>query len=77
MGLAADAFGFESLFMHCWRLRERVLDIFEKTTGGRVIFSVVKVGGVVRDIDDAQMAEHQAHAGRHQGRLPADRATRS
>ena len=46
MGLAADAFGFESLFMHCWRLRERVLDIFEKTTGGRVIFSVVKVGGV-------------------------------
>ena len=57
MGLAADAFGFESLFMHCWRLRERVLDIFEKTTGGRVIFSVVKVGGVVRDIDDGQFAE--------------------
>lgn len=51
MGLAADAFGFESLFMHCWRLRERILDIFEATTGGRVIFSVVKIGGVVRDID--------------------------
>ena len=51
-----DAFGFESLFMHCWRLRERVLDIFEKTTGGRVIFSVVKVGGVVRDVDDAMFA---------------------
>lgn len=57
LGLAADAFGFESLFMHCWRLRERVLTIFEKTTGGRVIFSVVKVGGVVRDIDDATFAE--------------------
>lgn len=57
LGLAADAFGFESLFMHCWRLRERVLDIFEKTTGGRVILSVVKVGGVVRDIDATQMAE--------------------
>ena len=57
MGLAADAFGFESLFMHCWRLRERVLDIFEKTTGGRVIFSVVKVGGVVRDIDEGMLAE--------------------
>lgn len=50
MGLAADAFGFESLFMHCWRLRERILDLFEATTGGRVIFSVVKVGGVVRDL---------------------------
>ena len=54
MGLAADAFGFESLFMHCWRLRERVLDVFERTTGGRVIFSVVKVGGVQRDIDASQ-----------------------
>ena len=47
----ADAFGFESLFMHCWRLRERVLDIFEATTGGRVILSYVQIGGVVRDID--------------------------
>ncbi len=57
VGLAADAFGFESMFMHCWRLRERILDIFEKTTGGRVILSVVKVGGVVRDIDAATMRE--------------------
>ena len=57
LGLAADAFGFESLFMHCWRLRERVLDIFEKTTGGRVILSVCKVGGVARDIDGSQFVE--------------------
>ena len=57
LGLAADAFGHEALFMHCWRLRERVLDIFEKTTGGRVIFSVVKVGGVHRDMDAATLAE--------------------
>jgi ech hydrogenase subunit E len=57
LGLAADAFGFESMFMHCWRLRERVLDIFEKTTGGRVILSVVSVGGVVRDIDATTMRE--------------------
>ena len=41
--------------MHCWRLRERVLDLFEKTTGGRVIFSVVKVGGVQRDIDASML----------------------
>ena len=55
MGLAADAFGFESLFMHCWRLRERILDIFERTTGGRVILSVTKVGGVTRDIDNSEL----------------------
>jgi ech hydrogenase subunit E len=51
LGLAADAFGFENLFMQCWRVRELVLDIFEETTGGRVIFGVCKVGGVKRDID--------------------------
>lgn len=56
LGLAADAFGFESLFMHCWRLRERVLDMFEATTGGRVIFSVVQVGGVKRDLSPDQLA---------------------
>lgn len=33
-GLAADAMGFESLFMNAWRIREIVLDIFEETTGG-------------------------------------------
>lgn len=57
MGLAADAFGHESLFMHCWRLRERVLDLFEKMTGGRVILSATLVGGMVRDQDVAMLQE--------------------
>lgn len=51
LGLLADGFGFESLFMHCWKLREQILDMFEQTTGGRVIFSVCKVGGVRKDMD--------------------------
>jgi ech hydrogenase subunit E len=50
LGLLADAFGFESLFMQSWKLREQILDIFEETTGGRVIFSVCEVGGVKKDI---------------------------
>ena len=57
LGLLADGFGFESLFMHCWRVRETILDIFEETTGGRVIFSVCKVGGVRRDISDEKLKE--------------------
>ncbi|MEG0829673.1 MAG: nickel-dependent hydrogenase large subunit [Anaerovoracaceae bacterium] len=57
LGLLADAFGFESLFMHCWRVRETILDIFEKTTGGRVIFSVCKVGGLRKDIDEETLKE--------------------
>jgi ech hydrogenase subunit E len=51
LGLAADAAGFESLFNHCWRIREKILDIIEETAGGRVIFGVCKVGGIRRDID--------------------------
>ena len=53
LGLGADALGFESLFMDCWRLREAILYICEDTTGGRVIFSVCEVGGVRRDLTDA------------------------
>lgn len=56
LGLGADAFGFENLFMHCWRMREETLDIFEKTTGGRVIHSVNRIGGVKRDISDGELA---------------------
>ena len=54
LGLLADAFGYESLFYHCWRIREQILDMIEESTGGRVIFSVNKVGGVMKDMD-AQM----------------------
>jgi ech hydrogenase subunit E len=56
LGLGADAFGFENLFMHCWRMREEILDIFERTTGGRIIHSVNKIGGVRRDISDSELA---------------------
>ena len=52
LGLLADAFGFENLFMACWRLREGVLDVIEETTGGRVIFGAAKVGGCRRDVAD-------------------------
>ncbi|MGC7846542.1 nickel-dependent hydrogenase large subunit [Desulforudis sp. 1088] len=51
MGLLADSFGFESLFMQSWRAREIVLDILEMTTGQRVIQSSCVLGGVRRDID--------------------------
>ncbi len=50
-GLLADAFGYENLFYQCWRIREKVLDLQEMTSGGRVIFSVNKVGGVIKDMD--------------------------
>ncbi len=51
LGLFADAFGFESLFMQFWRIRERIMDIQEATAGNRVIISTNVVGGVKRDMD--------------------------
>ena len=51
LGLMADGMGFENLFMHSWRVRERVLNVIEATTGGRVIFGSCKIGGVRRDMD--------------------------
>jgi ech hydrogenase subunit E len=50
LGLLADAFGFESLFYQSWRMREKVLDMIEASTGGRVIFSVNKIGGQLKDM---------------------------
>ena len=55
LGLGADAFGFENLLMQCWRMREEVLDVFEQTTGGRIIHSVNRIGGVRRDITDSEL----------------------
>ena len=55
LGLLADAFGFESLFMQTWRMREKILDMFEYSTGGRVIFSVNKIGGLLKDMDSEML----------------------
>ena len=35
LGFTSDAFGFENLFMNTWRIREKILDIIEATTGGK------------------------------------------
>jgi len=55
LGLFADAFGFESLFMQFWRIREQIMDMNEATTGNRVIVSVVVIGGVRRDLTVEQL----------------------
>jgi ech hydrogenase subunit E len=55
LGLFADSFGFESLFMQFWKIREKLLDLNEATTGNRVIIAVNVVGGVRRDLNPQQM----------------------
>lgn len=55
LGLFADSLGFESLFMQCWRIREKIMDMNEATAGNRVIPSVNIVGGVRKDIGPEMM----------------------
>jgi len=57
LGLFSDSFGFENLFMNAWRVRERILDVMEQTTGGRVIQGSCKIGGVRRDISSEKLDE--------------------
>ncbi len=51
LGLAVEAFGFESLFMQTWKIREKIMDMLDATAGNRVIVSTCIIGGVRRDID--------------------------
>jgi len=50
LGLFADAFGYENLFMQAWRVREQVLDVLEATAGARIMLGTCCIGGVRRDI---------------------------
>lgn len=52
LGLFADAFGLESLFMQFWRIRERSLDMQEAGGGGRVILSTCTIGGMRRNLNE-------------------------
>ncbi len=55
LGLFADSLGFESLFMECWKIREKILEVNQATTGNRVIISVNVIGGVRRDLSPGQI----------------------
>lgn len=55
LGLLADAFGFENLFMQAWRSREEVIDLMEATAGARIMLGTCCVGGVRRDLSEEQL----------------------
>jgi Ni,Fe-hydrogenase III large subunit len=51
-GIACKLIGFKTMFMTCFALREKVMDILQAISGNRVNYSMNCVGGVNRDIDD-------------------------
>ena len=57
LGIAAEAIGFENLFMLCWRDREVIMDLLETISGNRVHYGCPLPGGVRFDID-GKMHKH-------------------
>jgi membrane-bound hydrogenase subunit alpha len=51
LGLAGHFIGYDTLWMWAWRYREPVLQIFEKISGNRNHYGMLRVGGVGRDVD--------------------------
>jgi Ni,Fe-hydrogenase III large subunit/Ni,Fe-hydrogenase III component G len=60
VGLACHIVGFDTLFMHCFRIREPVMWVAEKITGNRKTYGLCVIGGVRRDLTPELQAElHQ------------------
>ncbi|MGO8699376.1 MAG: NADH-quinone oxidoreductase subunit C [Limisphaerales bacterium] len=57
VGLAGHIIGFDTMFMHCFRLREPVMWVAEKITGNRKTYGLCVIGGVRRDLTDELKAE--------------------
>jgi ech hydrogenase subunit E len=53
-GIAAKLMGFKTMFMACFAYRENVMDILQAISGNRVNYSMNRIGGVNRDIDDSE-----------------------
>jgi len=53
-GIAAKLMGFKTMFMTCFELREKVMDVLQAISGNRVNYSMNRIGGVNRDIEDTQ-----------------------
>jgi Ni,Fe-hydrogenase III large subunit len=61
LGLLADSFGFENLFMQCMRCREDIIDVMEMTAGNRILLTTCCIGGVRKDIPAEMLGEvHKA-----------------
>jgi NADH-quinone oxidoreductase subunit D len=53
LGLAGHFLGYNTVWMWAWKAREPVLDLFELISGNRQNYAMMKVGGVRRDIKEA------------------------
>ena len=51
-GIASKLMGFKTMFMTCFEIREKIMDVLAAISGNRVNYSMNRIGGVNRDISD-------------------------
>ncbi len=51
IGVACHLLGFDTGFMHSWRIREHIMRLCERLTGNRKTYGLNLIGGVRRDIN--------------------------
>ncbi|HEV2487368.1 MAG TPA: nickel-dependent hydrogenase large subunit [Terracidiphilus sp.] len=50
-GIASKLMGFKTMFMTCFEIREKIMDVLAAISGNRVNYSMNRIGGVNRDIE--------------------------
>lgn len=53
-GIAAEIIGFQTMFMTCFSVRERLMDVLEIISGNRVHYAMNCIGGVNREISNPE-----------------------
>ncbi|HVT97508.1 MAG TPA: nickel-dependent hydrogenase large subunit [Acidobacteriaceae bacterium] len=51
-GIASKLMGFKTMFMSCFALREKIMDVLQAISGNRVNYAMNRIGGTNRDISD-------------------------
>ena len=51
-GIASKLMGFKTMFMTCFEIREKIMDVLAAISGNRVNYSMNRIGGVNRDLED-------------------------
>lgn len=54
IGVAAHVLGYDTGFMHTWRIRELIMYVAELLTGSRKTYGINLIGGVRKDIDESK-----------------------
>lgn len=52
LGTHAADIGAVTVLLYCFREREIILDLFEMSAGARLTANYIRIGGVMRDVDD-------------------------